>query len=52
MIPKCPHCQREMQLNTAVGTETQKQYICGCRGYVCHVNMPNWKPPLELRRRR
>jgi len=41
-----------MQLNTAMSTETQKQYVCGCRGYVYYHNVPNWKPPLELKGKR
>jgi hypothetical protein len=38
-----------MQLNTAMGTPTVQQYLCGCQGFIYHVNVPNWKPPLELR---
>lgn len=39
-----------MQLNTAVGTQTVTQYMCGCRGSIYFVNVPNWRPPLELRK--
>ena len=38
-VPNCPHCSRKMQLNTAVGTVTLKQYLCGCRGVVFHKNV-------------
>lgn len=51
MIPLCRYCQRPMQLNTAMSTETQKQYMCGCRGFIYYTNVPNWKSPLELRRK-
>ena len=52
MTATCRYCQRPMQLNTAVSTPTVEQYICGCSGFVYFVNIPNWKPPLELRTRR
>ncbi len=52
MNPLCRYCKRSMQLNTATSTPTVQQYICGCQGFLYHVNVPNWKPSLELRSRR
>jgi hypothetical protein len=37
--PTCPHCGRSMQLNSAVTTEFFRQFLCGCRGTVMHVNL-------------
>jgi hypothetical protein len=54
MTPLCRYCKRSMQLNTAATTagDTVKQYTCGCQGFIYFVNVPAWKPPLELRSRR
>ena len=38
MTPICPHCQRPMQLNTAVSNERVKQFVCACTGSVYHAN--------------
>jgi len=37
--PKCPECERDMQLNTAASNEFAKQYMCGCNGKLKYVNV-------------
>jgi hypothetical protein len=51
-IPICKYCGREMKLNPAMSTRTVQQYLCACQGFIYHVNVPNWKPPLELHKPR
>lgn len=51
-MPKCPHCNREMQPNTAINLPTVQQYLCSCKGTVIYKNEPRWSPPLELRQGR
>lgn len=51
-VPVCRYCGKPMKLNPAMSTETVQQYICHCQGFIYHVNVIAWKPPLELHRPR
>lgn len=49
-VPECRYCKKPMSINTAVSTPTFTQYVCACQGFIYFVNVPMWKPPLELRK--
>lgn len=39
IAPKCEHCGRPMQFNTAVSNERVSQFLCYCKGEVVYLNV-------------